>query len=100
VRASLQLGFRDNEHVYAQKKTRRQILLEEMVATVPWADFLALIRPVYHQPSAKGGRPPFPLKVILRIHLLQQWFTLLRSLDGGDADRYPCFRRFAGIDMV
>jgi IS5 family transposase len=38
--------------------------------------FLALIQPIYHQPTAKGGRPPFPLEMMLRIHLLQQWVTL------------------------
>jgi hypothetical protein len=31
---------------------------------------------VYHKPSSKGGRPSIPLEVMLRIHLLQQWFTL------------------------
>ncbi len=64
---ALQLGFSDYEQVYAKKKTRRQIFLEEMEATIPLDDFHALIRPVYHQPSAKGGRPPFPLEVMLRI---------------------------------
>jgi IS5 family transposase len=47
-----------------------------MEITVPWEAFLALIEPVYHKPSSKGGRPPLPLEVMLRIHLLQQWFTL------------------------
>jgi len=47
-----------------------------MEATLPWEAFLGLIQPIYHQPSAKGGRPPCPLEVMLRIHLLQQWFTL------------------------
>jgi len=59
-----------------KKRTRRQRFLEEMEITVPWEAFLALIKPVYHKPSSKGGRPPIPLEVMLRIHLLQQWFTL------------------------
>ena len=77
---SLQLGFRDDEQVYAKKKTRRQIFLHEMEASIPWDYFHAWIRPVDHQPSAKGGRPPFPLLVMLRIHLLQQWFTFSNPL--------------------
>ena len=36
---SLQLGFSDYEQVYAKKKTRRQIFLDEMEATIPWDDF-------------------------------------------------------------
>ena len=97
---SHQLGFSDYEQVYAKKKTRRQVFLDEMEATIPWDDFHALIRPVYHQPSAKGGRPPFPLEVMLRIHLLQQWFTLSDPLMEEMLIDIPCFRRFAGIDMV
>jgi transposase, IS5 family len=62
--------------IYAYKRTRRQLFLDEMEATVPWEAFLALIDPVYSKPSSKGGRPPFPLEVMLRIHLLHQWFTL------------------------
>jgi len=37
---------------------------------------LALIQPVYCKPNAKGWRRPFPLEVMLRIHILQQRFTL------------------------
>ncbi len=98
--APLQLGFTDYEQTYAKKKTRRQRFLDEMEATLPWNAFLALISPVYHRPSAKGGRPPFPLEVMLRIHLLQQWFTLSDPLMEEMLIDTPCFRRFAGIDMV
>lgn len=41
-----------------------------METTVPWEVFMALIKPVYLNPSSKGGRPTIPLEVILRIHLL------------------------------
>ena len=37
---SLQLGFADYEQTYAKKKTRRQIFLEQMEATLPWDLFL------------------------------------------------------------
>jgi IS5 family transposase len=79
---------------------RRQIFLDEMEATIPWDDFHELIRPVYHQRSAKGDRPPFPLEVMLRIHLLQQWFTLSDPLMEEMLIDTACFRRFAGIDIV
>jgi hypothetical protein len=93
----LQLGFTDYEQTYAKKKTRRQRFLDEMEATVPWESFLALIQPVYYKPTAKGGRPPFPLEVMLRIHLLQQWFTLSDPLMEEMLIDTPCFRRFAGM---
>ena len=97
---SLQLGFTDYEQTYAKKKTRRQIFLDEMEATLPWDSFLALIQPVYYKPTAKGGRPPFSLEVMLRIHLLQQWFTLSDPLMEEMLIDTPCFRRFARIDMI
>lgn len=100
MHAPLQLGFTDYEQTYAKKQTRRQRFLEEMEATLPWEAFLALIQPIYHQPTAKGGRPPFPLEVMLRIHLLQQWFTLSDPLMEEMLIDTPCFRRFAGIDMI
>ncbi|NQV09820.1 MAG: IS5 family transposase [Cyanobacteria bacterium] len=98
--APFQLGFTDYEQTYAKKKTRRQIFLEEMEATVPWDSFLALIQPVYYKPTGKGGRPPCPLEVMLRIHLLQQWFTLSDPLMEEMLIDTPCFRRFAGIDII
>ncbi|MFT5339367.1 MAG: IS5 family transposase [Cyanobium sp.] len=71
-----------------------------MEAIVPWDSFQVLIQPVYYTPTAKGGRPPFPLEVMLRIHLLQQWFTLSDRLMKERLIDTPCFRRFAGIDMI
>jgi IS5 family transposase len=97
---SLQLGFTDYKQTYAKKKTRRQIPLEEMEVKVPWDSFLALIQPVYYKSKALGGRPPFPVEVMLRIHLLQQWITLSDSLMEEMMIDTPCFRRFAGIDMI
>ena len=38
--------------------------------------------------------------MVLRIHLLQQWFTLSDPLMEEMLIDTPCFRRFAGIDMI
>lgn len=96
----LQLGFSNHEQTHAKKRTRRQRFLDEMEATVPREAFLALIEPVYHKPSSKGGRPPIPLEVMLRIHLLLQWFTLSDPLMEEMLIDTPCFRRFAGIETM
>jgi IS5 family transposase len=96
----LQLGFTDYEQIYANKRMRRHRFLDEMEATVPWEALLALIEPVDHKPSSKGGLPPIPLAVMLRIHLLQQWFTLSDPLMEEMLIDTPCFRRFAGIETM
>lgn len=75
---------------------------------MPWHALINLIEPHYPRSSKKGGRPPYPLatwplasaKRLLRIHLMQQWYSL------GDPGlkvaliEVPAMRRFAGIDMI
>jgi IS5 family transposase len=56
------------------KKTRKQVFLDQMEHVVPWAALVELIAPYY--PEGKTGRPPFSLVTMLRIHFIQQWFTL------------------------
>ncbi len=58
-------------------KTRMRTLLETMDASVPWEEWLALIRPFYYQNGeGRKGRPPVALEIILRMYLLQVWYTL------------------------
>jgi hypothetical protein len=45
-----------------------------MDQVVPWIGLLGLIEPFY--PKADGGRKPYPQDTMLRIHLLQNWFSL------------------------
>ena len=56
------------------KKTRKREFLEQMEQVVPWAELVALIAPYY--PEGRKGRPPFSLLTMLRVHFMQQWFTL------------------------
>ena len=71
--ASLNLNLNLNLNL-SVKKTRKQVFLEQMDKVVPWAALVGLIIPYY--PEGKTGRPPFSLETMLRIHFLQQWFTL------------------------
>ena len=45
-----------------------------MEQVVPWGELVSLIAPYY--PEGRNGRPPFALESMLRIHFIQQWFTL------------------------
>jgi IS5 family transposase len=97
---SKQLGFGDYEQSTAKKRTKRQRFLAEMEAVVPWKALLELIKPYYHKTSSKGGRPPYPLATMLRIHLLQQWYDLSDPAMEDALIEVPTMRRFAGIDMI
>jgi len=72
-----QLGFSDYEQSTAKKRTKRDKFLTEMEKVVPWQALLDLIEPCYPKTSKKGGRSPYPLATMLRIHLMQQWCTHL-----------------------
>ena len=67
-----QLGFSDYELTTAKKQTKREKLLSEIEAMVPWQALIALIEPLYPKSSKKPDRPPYQLATMLRIHLLQQ----------------------------
>ena len=59
------------------RKVRMQTFLEKMDASVPWEEWLSLIRPFYYQNGdGKKGRPPVALETILRMYLLQVWYSL------------------------
>lgn len=69
-----QISFSDAEYAGKSKKTRREVLLEEMEQVVPWKALLGVIEP--HYPATGRGRRPYPLESMLRVHLMQNWFAL------------------------
>lgn len=71
-----------------------------MEVVVPWQALIDLIEPHYPKTSKKGGRPPYPLAVMLRIHLLQQWYSLSDPAMEEALIEVPTMRRFAGIDLI
>ena len=56
------------------KRPRKRVFLDEMNLVVPWAELVSLIQPFAKTGGAKGGRPPFPVETMLRIHFLQRRF--------------------------
>ncbi|MFO8237190.1 MAG: IS5 family transposase, partial [Prochlorococcaceae cyanobacterium] len=95
-----QLGFSDYEQTPAKKRTKREKFLAEMDAVVPWQALIALIEPHYPKTGSKGGRPPYPLATMLRIHLIQQWYSLSDPAMEDALIEVPTMRRFAGIDLL
>ena len=81
------------------KRTRKRAFLDEMNLVVPWAELVSLIAPHSPTRSAKGGRPPFAVETMLRIHFLQQWFNLSDPAMEEALYDTPMFREFAGLDM-
>jgi transposase, IS5 family len=79
------------------KRTRKAKFLDEMERVVPWSALVAIVEP--HCPRAKTGRPPFAVETMLRIHYLQQWFSLSDPAMEEALHDTPVFREFAKIDQ-
>ena len=78
------------------KRTRKQEFLAQMERVVPWAVLVELIAPYY--PEGKNGRPPFALETMLRIHFMQQWFSLSDPAMEEAFFDTPLYRKFAQLD--
>lgn len=81
----------------AAKRTRKREFLDEMDRVIPWSQLLALIAP--HAPAGKTGRPPFATEVMLRIHLLQQFFGHSDPAMEEALHDIPLYREFAQLDV-
>lgn len=80
------------------KKTRKEIFLQEMEQVVPWGTLVALIAPHAagaHQ--ALGGRPPFAVETMLRIHCLQLWWNLSDPAMEEELHERHLYRSFAHL---
>ena len=78
-------------------KTRKREFLGQMERVFPWARLVELIAPYY--PEGKTGRPPFALETMLRVHFMQQWFSLSDlAMEEAFFDT-PLYREFAQLDV-
>jgi len=77
------------------KRTRKREFLAQMERVVPWAALVELVSPF--APDGKKGRPAFPVATMLRIHFMQQWFTLSDPAMEEALHDVPLFREFASL---
>jgi transposase, IS5 family len=96
-----QLSFTDFEYGNRRRVSRREQFLETMDATIPWATWVGLIEPHYYSDGpGKRGRKAKPVETMLRMYLLQVWFSL--SDEGVEDAIYDSYamRRFMGLDFA
>ena len=68
-----QISFSQAEFSGKKRVTRRERFLAEMEQVIPWDAVLAVIEP--HYPKGTRGRPPVGLERMLRVYLVQQWYS-------------------------
>ena len=94
-----QPAFPGFKHAMKKKQTRRELFLAQMEEVVPWGRLLALIAPHYPKTGPKGGRPPMPLEVMLRVYFLQNWYALSDPMAEETLYDSEAMRRFSGIEL-
>lgn len=96
-----QPSFTDVEYGNRRRVSRRERFLVTMDSTIPWARWVAVIEPHYYSSSpGKKGRKAKPVETMLRMYLLQVWFSL--SDEGVEEAIYDSYamRKFMGLDFT
>lgn len=93
----VQPSFTDAEYAMRRRPTRRETFLTMMDEVIPWVEWIALIEPHYFK--GERGRKPRALETMLRMYLLQVWFSL--SDEGVEEAIYDshAMRRFMRLDF-
>jgi IS5 family transposase len=93
-----QQSFTDMEYANRKRKTKREEFLKIMNEVIPWDEWVAIVLPYY--PTGKRGRPTRGVETMLRMYLLQNWFSLSdEGVEDAIYDSYA-FRKFMGIDFM
>jgi len=97
-----QVSMIDLAHDGVKRQTRKEKFLSNMEDLIPFEQWEAMIEPYYYPKNVKGGRgrPPMGIKKMLRMYLLQVWFTLSdEALEDAIYEIYS-FQKFVGIDLM
>ena len=89
--------FADLEYQHKKRQTRREVFLKRIDSLIPWQRLEERIRPHYF--NAERGRRPYPLSVMLRVHIVQLCYNVS---DPGMEDllyEAESVRRFAGLRL-
>jgi IS5 family transposase len=70
-----QINFTDMEYSQRKHTTKREEFLDMMNEIIPWDEWVKLVEP-YYPVSGKRGCQPKAIETMLRMLLLQSWFSL------------------------
>ncbi len=82
----------------AKEENEAEEFQEIMEEIIPREDWVEIIRLYY--PAWKRGRPPIEIEIMLRMYLLQCWFSLSdEGVEGTIYDSYAMWK-FMGINFL
>ena len=80
----------------AQVRTKKKEFLEQIEKIVPWAEWIAMIKPHYYK--GERGNKPYELEKMLRLHVLQNLYDLSDEATSAEAIDSRAFSEFCGVD--
>ncbi len=92
-----QMTFSEAEYAIKKRKTRREKFLERIDALIPWKKFEQQLAKKYTK--GERGRKPYPLNVMLRIHVMQLLYNLSDPAMEDALYEIESMRRFAGLRL-
>ncbi|WP_188149383.1 transposase, partial [Teredinibacter waterburyi] len=92
-----QLTFSEAEYTIKKRKTRREKFLERMEGLIPWAKLEQQLAKKYSK--GRVGRKPYPLNVMLRVHIMQLLYNLSDPAMEDTLYEIESMRRFAGLRL-
>jgi IS5 family transposase len=92
-----QLTFAEAEYNIKKRKTRREKFLARMEGLIPWQKFEQQLAKKYSKGTV--GRKPYPLSVMLRIHIMQLTYNLSDPAMEDSLYEIESMRRFAGLRL-
>lgn len=90
-------SFADLDYEHKRHRTRRERFLEQLDSLVPWERLQERIEP--HYPKAGGGRRPYPLSAMLRVHVVQVVYNLSDPAMEDLLYEAESVRRFVGLRL-
>jgi len=86
-----------SEYDCRKRVPKREVFLQQMDAIIPWKRWVAVIMPFY--PKGERGRPPKEIECMLRMYLMQAWFSL--SDEGTEDAIYDSYsmKQFLRLDF-
>jgi transposase, IS5 family len=94
-----QRSFSELEFDTKKRKTRREQFLEKLEVLMPWQKLESAVARYYAKAGSQGGRPPYPLATMLRVHLMQLVYNLSDPAMEDALYEIESMRRFAGLRL-
>ena len=80
---------------FQSANTNKRQFLEKMDSLIPWQDWISIIEPIYYEGVI--GQKPYPIELMLRIHILQNFYDLADMAVMNEILDSRAFSDFCGV---